>query len=268
MGAVKLLFQKGSWTASDFPCEILYRICGGHMAQLYVARLKHTEHLVVVKAAAVNTIAATLLEKEAKILQHLHYKGIPEVYTYQKDTEKSYYIMSYHKGLTIEQYMQRNGCMFEKTICTTVQQLCQILAYLHSERVRLIHNDLKPSNVLLQENGEVILLDFGLAEYIEHAHQTDICFQGTFGYAAPECWHRKQLGNRIESDIFSLGATLYYMLEAKSPKDCYGKFILSEQNHTKKNRWQPVLDKCCALNIEQRYQNTALVYKNLCQIKF
>lgn len=255
-----MLFEMGDWTSPAFACEILGSLSGGHMAELYLARLKNTEHLVAVKAVQNGTAAQSLLRREAQVLHGLRQEGIPEMYGYWEEEDKSYFIMSYHKGRNLEEYIRQKGCMQEEQVQQIAMELCRILAYLHSKRVAVIHNDLKPANVLLQESGQVILLDFGLAEHI-NASREKLYFQGTLGYAAPECWHREADNICPATDVFALGATLFYLLEGREPKACYGKFQLSEEICLQKDRWQPVINKCCALDIRKRYQSAAEVYE-------
>lgn len=262
-----MLFEPGEWTRDEFPCEILYRLAGGHMAELYVAKLKNTEHLVVVKAVAAQNTSQKFLLREANLLSGLRQEGIPEMYGCFREPERSYYIMSYHKGMDLEQYIRENGCMTEVQVWQITMRICRILAYLHSGRVAVIHNDLKPANIWLQEDGQVVLLDFGLAEHMT-GEREKIYFQGTLGYAAPECWHRDTAEIGPATDIFALGATIFYLLEGREPKDYYGKFRITGENALKKNRWQTVLNKCCALDIRKRYRSAAQVYEVLNKMKF
>lgn len=262
-----MLFETGKMTKETFPCEILYRIEGGCMAELYLARLQNTMHLVVVKAVRSHTKEADILEKEAELLKQLWHPQLPHMYAYIQEAEKQYYIMSYHNGITLEQYIKQYGKMQEKTVQETALGLCTVLDYLHSREVPVVHRDIKPSNIVLDETGTVILLDFGTAEKLTGQAEKNVDhISGTLGYIAPECWHTVY-PQAIQSDIFSFGATLYYLLEARSPKECYGNFVLTDENLQKKNSWQAVLDKCCALKKEKRYESTAQVYKALCQLQ-
>ena len=261
-----MLFEKGEWTSRDFPCRILQKLPGGHMAELYTAKLENTEHLVVVKTVEAAGTEQKLLMREAQVLSRLRHNGIPEIFGYFREKEKSYYIMSYHPGMDLERFVVQNGCMREVEVRRIAMEACRILAYLHSERISIVHNDLKPANFLLQDDGLMVLLDFGLAEYFR-GEQEEIYFKGTLGYAAPECWHREQYEIGPAADIFALGATMFYLLEGKEPKDNYGKFVISDADPQKKNRWQSVLDKCCALDIRKRYQSAAEVYEVLNKLK-
>ncbi len=259
-----MLFKIGDWTSFEFPCEIVEELSGGNMAELYVARLKATNHRVVVKASAMEAG----LYREARLLSHLWWNGVPRMFGYFREPERSYYIMSWHEGSNLERYVKNEGRMALKWVRHIGVELCRILIYLHSEK-SVVHNDLKPANILFSEKGEVALVDFGLAEgadFLMPSYFERVRFQGTPGYAAPECWHREKRQLFPATDIFALGATLFYLLEGKEPRECYGRFVLSDssfENLQKKNSWQAVLDKCCALDIRKRYQSTAQVYEAL-----
>ncbi len=259
-----MLFKLHEWTSQEFPCEILDSVSGGGMAELYIARLKNTAYLVVVKAVGRDRRAQMLLEREVECLHKMRWEGVPEVYGYFQDEKRSYYVMSYHRGMDLERYVMEYGIMEEKVVQKVVLELCGILAYMHSDRIAMIHNDIKPANILLQEDGRIALLDYGLTESIG-AMKRNVEFHGTLGYAAPENWHREKYKITPAGDVFSLGATLFFLLEGKEPKKYYGRFVLSEER--KKNRWQSVLDKCCALDVAKRYQSTTQVFEMISKIK-
>ncbi len=271
-----MVFGVGECTSQEFPCEIIDRLAGGNMAELYLARLRNTEHRVVVKAVgeaegATQTIAGLqteislqrkqqVLTKEARLLSRLRLVGIPEFYGYFEESARRYFIMSYHEGINLEQKMFAQGKVSEDEVREIILKVCRILAYLHRKGV--VYGDLKPSNLLIEPMGGMVLIDYGMA--VEMAEiRKEKAFRGTLGYAPPECWHLQQKLSPA-TDIFSLGATLFYLLEGQNPGECYGHFVVSEEE--KKNRWQPVLDKCCALDAAKRYQSAAEVFEAVSKI--
>ena len=250
-----MIFRTGEMTREGFPCEIVRRLPGGFMAEVYLARLQNTGHFMVVKAVPQKAPASfkEALKREAEILKKIRLETIPEMYGYFEEKEKQYFIMSYHEGSNLEELLSK-GSMPEKQIKEIALDACRTLAYLHKKGI--IYTDLKPSNMIWC-NKHLILLDFGAALFSEEIGP-HICFRGTVGYAAPE-WFRE--GNRkitYLADVFSLGATLYRLLERQEPKKHYGKFLLTDEQ--KKNRWQSVLDKCCAPEPENRYRSMAHIY--------
>ncbi len=260
------MFEKGDRTNTAFPCEVIAEISGGSMAKLFLAKLQNTELLFVIKAADKHVFA---LKKEADILGQIYHPCIPEVFGCFEEKNICYYIMSYHRGINVEKYVKRKGTLEEWEVKSMILKLCQVSAYVHQKGI--IHGDIKPSNLLYNPvDGKIILLDFGTAEYIDEERvcgkENNLFFHGTLGYAAPECWHREQYFPKQTTDIFALGALMFYLLEGKEPKEHYGKFILSDIQ--KKNRWQPVLDKCCALHVKNRYQSTAEVFEAVKKIPY
>ncbi len=262
-----MLFKPGEGTKGDLSCEILRPIYKGGMAELYLGGLKNTGHKVVIKAAGVREQSCRALQKEAEILSILRHQGIPELLSFVKEESRWYYIMAYYEGMTLEQYIGKCREMTEKQVAEMVKNLCGIMVYLHDRDI--IHNDIKPSNILVQKSGGMILLDYGLAGYT-----SEPCggwaFRGTLGYAAPECWqsYSRNPNPGPYTDIFALGATMYYLLDRKEPRYSFGKYQLSEEDTNKKNRWQPVLDQCTARHPFNRYRSAAQVYEDISKWDF
>ena len=202
------------------------------------------------------------LTREAQILKQLRLEGIPEFYGYFEEPDRKYFIMSYHEGVSLEQYVLTHHELPEESIRDMAIQICRIFAYLH--RKDIVYGDLKPSNLLIEPDGRMVIIDFGMATQIAERRQEKV-FKGTLGYAPPECWH-SDMKLTPATDIFALGAALFYLLKGREPRDCYGDFVLSGEHIQKKNRWQPVLDKCCALDSTKRYQSAAEVFEALRKI--
>lgn len=94
-------------------------------------------------------------------------------------------------------------------------QLCTVLDYLHVRRPSILHLDLKPTNVVLRENGMLSLIDFGIAQVMRSSYGCRHLALGTPGYAAPEQYCGSGLSPR--SDLYSLGVTLYQLLTGTAP---------------------------------------------------
>lgn len=256
-----MIYKAGDMTSKEFPCEILRRLPGSAMAEVYLAKLQNTNHLVVVKGVAQNAPKSVkeVLKREARILQTIRLETIPEIYGYFEDGQKQYYIMSYHLGSNLGEMLMKEG-LTEKQIKKIALSVCRTLIYLHKKGI--VYGDLKPANIILSEEG-VTLLDYGMAVCLDET-QSDIYFQGTFGYAAPECFRGGTGCATYLADVFALGATLYRLLEGQEPKKHYGRLILTDIQ--KKNRWQSVLNKCCALEPENRFQSVAQIYDAISKI--
>ncbi|MGX8729092.1 MAG: serine/threonine protein kinase, partial [Lachnospiraceae bacterium] len=139
-----------------------------------------------------------------------------------------------------------------------MQQLCDVLWYLHSRQPPVIYRDMKPANVMLKPDGDVVVIDFGTARESRGGNSEDTVCLGTRGYAAPE-----QFGGSGETDertdIYTLGATMYHLLTGCSPADT--DFILYPvgelRPELKDSGLEKVVAKCCEHRRENRYQSAA-----------
>lgn len=262
-----MIFKPGEEICADVPCKIIKRLAGGSMAELYLASVKNTSHKVVIKglSAQETQTGREALAGEASVLHKLRHDKIPQFFGFFEEETRIYYVMSYEEGSSLEQLVRKKGnlCLTESKICDVGLQLCGIFAYIHKKG--LVHGDVKPANLMLSERGDLTLLDFGTAVWLKD-NQSKYRFLGTLGFAAPECWHGGRVHLTPETDIFAMGATLFYLLEGREPRECFGNFCLSDIDQEKKNRWQPVINKCCAMEASKRYHSAAEVYQDIKQI--
>lgn len=128
-----------------------------------------------------------------------------------------YFTMEYVPGLPLNQYIEEQPWNLEKRL-QLFQQICEAIQYAHSQLV--IHRDLKPSNIMISPDGQVKLLDFGIARILDD-DPTGITREGhrvyTPEYASPEQAQGKSVG--IATDIYSLGVLLYELLAGTRPLD-------------------------------------------------
>ncbi|MBW4644133.1 MAG: serine/threonine protein kinase [Goleter apudmare HA4340-LM2] len=204
-----------------------------------LAHDQETQELVVVKLLSFGSDfewdSLKLFEREAETLKSLSHPSIPRYLDYfevNSPTIKGFaLVQSYIPAKTLEQYSQTGRTFTEDEVKEIAKALLEILIYLHGLHPPVIHRDLKPSNILLGERsgnslGQVYLIDFGSVQtalVTEGATRTVV---GTYGYMPPE-----QFGGRTvpASDLYSLGATLIYLVTGIHPadlpqKDCRMQF--------------------------------------------
>ncbi|MCG6133550.1 MAG: serine/threonine protein kinase [Nostoc sp. LLA-1] len=166
-----------------------------------------------------------LFEREAETLKSLSHPAIPRYLDYfevNSPTIKGFaLVQSYIPAQTLEQYLQTGRSFTEADVKQVATALLEILIYLHGLYPPVIHRDIKPSNVLLGERsgnsvGQVYLVDFGSVQTVLAAEGGTRTVVGTYGYMPPE-----QFGARTvpSSDLYSLGATLIYLVTGTHPAD-------------------------------------------------
>jgi tRNA A-37 threonylcarbamoyl transferase component Bud32 len=156
-------------------------------------------------------------QREADMLHALSHMHLPQVYNSFQEQNRSYLVMEYIKGEPLFDLLkQAHGAALgvENVIAYGIQ-LAEVLAYLHDRYPPIVFHDLKPSNVMVQANGQICLIDFGIARFFQkdkHSSSPEVFVSP--GYSPPE-----QYGDRAtpQSDLFSLGATLHHCLTGQSP---------------------------------------------------
>ena len=166
-------------------------------------------------------------EREAQMLKILRHPGIPRLADCFIHDEKYFLVMEYEEGISLKELIQKNRMHDQGAIrqqganlqwgtnrqATEIfTKLVEIVSYLHSRPVPIVHGDLKPENIYLTKEGEVKLLDFGSAARFSNRKQAR---ESTPGYAAPEMY----LGICLrESDVYALGYILVYIISGKGPE--------------------------------------------------
>lgn len=162
------------------------------------------------------TNAAEHFKQEAHLLAKLQSSHLPSIHDYFTETGRWYLVMSFIQGETLQRYLARNGGKLPvEEVLQIGITLCSVLEYLHSQRPPIIFRDLKPTNIMRTPDGQLFLIDFGIARHFKPGQARDTAIFGSAGYAAPEQYGRSQTTPR--SDIYSLGAILYQLLSGRQP---------------------------------------------------
>lgn len=159
--------------------------------------------------------AARLFQSEALTLARLRHPGLTAIWDYFNQNNEWYLVMEYVPGETLRDLMRRMaGPLPQAEALNYARQLCSVLTYLHNQHPPVVFRDLKPGNVMVTPEGQLKLIDFGIARLFSPGKIADTAQFGTPGYAPPE-----QYGGQTEprSDIFSLGVLLHQMLTGHNP---------------------------------------------------
>jgi len=152
--------------------------------------------------------------READTLAQLKHSAIPAISDRFDDQNRHYLVMEYVEGRNLEEeFAVRGGPLPEGLVIDIARQLCDVLAYLHGLVPPVVYRDMKPSNVMMTEKGRVVLVDFGIARLFKAARKGTMI--GTLGFAPPEQY---QGVADPRSDIYSLGATLHYVVTGRDPE--------------------------------------------------
>lgn len=162
---------------------------------------------------------ARQFQREAKILASLRHPNLPRVGDYCAIAgQGQYLIMDYIEGEDLRQRIERLGTVPEEEVILIGIAMCDALSYLHSRRPSVVHRDIKPGNIKITPEGEILLVDFGLAKLMMDSQVTTTGARAmTPGYSPPEQYGTARTDHR--TDIYSLGATLYAALTGVIPED-------------------------------------------------
>lgn len=200
--------------------RIIRQIGQGGMGAVYEAIDRRLDNRVALKQALVDDpMLRHAFKREAQRLARLRHSSLPTVIDHFLEGGGQYLVMEFIEGKDLAQQLAERGKPFPvDTVLEWGERLLTVLTYLHNQTPPLIHRDIKPGNLKLTPDGEIILLDFGLSKGGLTQHTASILLQGySLGYAPPE----QMVGAPTDarSDLYSLGATLYTLVTAKAPLD-------------------------------------------------
>lgn len=165
-------------------------------------------------------------EREARMLAHLHHASLPRVSDYFTEGDRAFLVMQFIEGVDLARIMaQQPGPFPLESVVAWADQLLDALIYLHSRDRQVIHRDIKPHNLKLTPQGQVALLDFGLAKTQQRKTADATSSAAFYGYTkqyAP-LEQIQDLATGPQSDIYALGATLYHLLTGVKPPDALAR---------------------------------------------
>ncbi len=159
-----------------------------------------------------NELAIATLKDEARIAMQLSHKHIVRLHNLQKEGRHYYLVMEYVKGQTLWDIVNKHGALALDSVLQIVYVCSDAISYAHRHGV--LHKDLKPDNILLDEDGVLKIIDFGIA-CLANAQSEEAIIMGTPAYMSPEQLRGEKLDAR--SDIYSLGMIVYELLTGKPP---------------------------------------------------
>jgi eukaryotic-like serine/threonine-protein kinase len=197
----------------------------GGMGSVYRARDMHFPN--VIKLVAVKEminqssdpiVRETIVrnfEREANILVTLNHPSIPKIYDFFSIDNRSYLVEEFINGRDLEAVLKSSlGPIKEDQVIIWSIQICDVLEYLHTHKPEpIIFRDIKPSNVMINQSNNVILVDFGIAKMFKTGQKGTMI--GTEGYSPPEQYRGEAT---LQTDIYALGATMHHLLTHRDPR--------------------------------------------------
>ena len=197
----------------------------GGMGAVYRARDLHFPNVVKLVAVKemINSARDTLVrqtivqnfEREAHILVTLSHPSIPKIFDFFTHETRSYLVLEFINGKDIEAVLRETQTFLsEDRVIGWAIELCDVLSYLHKHKPEpIIFRDMKPSNVMINQDDHIVLVDFGIAKLFKEGQKGTMI--GTEGYSPPEQYRGEATP---KADIYSLGATLHHILTRRDPR--------------------------------------------------
>src|SRR5271166_2412171 len=154
--------------------------------------------------------------REANVLARLSHPGIPTLIDHFAENSRQYLVMEFVAGGDLQGVLDKlgpKGKVAEDKVLRWARQMFDVLNFLHGQKPPIIYRDLKPGNIMIDQNERAMLIDFGIARFLPPGGRgTQI---GSVGYAPPE-----QYLGKLEprSDLYSLGATMHHLLTGRDPQ--------------------------------------------------
>lgn len=200
------------------------------------------------------------LLQEANIMKSLNHANIPRIVTIEEDGDSIFIVMDYVDGMSIKAWMMSRksgtGRVPQDIAITWMKQICQVMMYLHNRKQPIFYRDMKPDNVMIQSDGNIKLLDFGISVVIKKQGQRIERALGTKGYAAPEQSKRGNVCD-LRSDIYGMGKTFYSMLTGLNPAQIPKEKLrpIREIDSSISVGIERIVNKCCEEDPDKRYQS-------------
>lgn len=246
----------------DGKYRILEVIGKGSMGVVYMAKNERANKIWAIKEVRKDgtqnyEVVKQGLIVETDMLKRLSHPHLPSIVDVIEGDGLFLIVMDYIEGKDLKDVLEEYGAQPQESVIDWAMQLSDVLGYLHSRTPAIIYRDMKPSNVKLKPDGNVVLFDFGTAREYKYQNQQDTVCLGTRGYAAPE-----QYGGHgqtdARTDIFCLGATMYHLLTGHNPSNPpYEMYPIRYWNPSLSKGLEAIILKCTQKNPMDRYQSCA-----------
>ncbi|MBK7708341.1 MAG: protein kinase [Acidobacteria bacterium] len=203
--------------------KVVRQVGQGGMGAVYIATDERFGSTVAIKETLfTDDKFRKAFEREAKLLNSLRHPALPRVSDHFIEGNGQFIVMEYIAGEDLSEQIENDGRAFPVgDVLNWADQLLDALDYLHSQVMPVVHRDIKPQNLKLTPEGQVVLLDFGLAKGNTTNPESATAAKSVFGYSRNYASLEQIQGTGTDprSDLYSLAATLYHLLAGSPPVD-------------------------------------------------
>lgn len=196
-----------------------------------------------------------IFDREANILATLRHPSIPHIYNYFTLDDRAYLILEFINGKDLDQILSETSTFIpEEQIMGWIIELCDVIEYLHSHKPEpIIFRDIKPTNIMINTQNHVMLVDFGIAKLFQSGQKNTMV--GTQGYSPPD-QYRGEATPQV--DVYAMGATLHHLLTLRDPRleapFSFNERPIGEINKNVSSELVAIVDKALQYEPDDRFQ--------------
>lgn len=251
-------FTRGSTFAGRY--EIIEKLGKGGMGSVYRVEDKKLKQEVALKLIkpeiARDRKTIERFRNELKIARNIRHKNVCGMYDLGEAGGTHFITMEYVRGEDLKSFIHRSGKLAAGTAVRIAEQVCEGLAEAH--KLGVVHRDLKPANIMIDREGNVRIMDFGIARFLKEEGVTGAGVMiGTPGYMSPEQVEGKEVDQR--SDIYSLGIILYEMVTGRVPFEGGTPIAVGVKHKNLDN----IILRCLEKDKEKRYQDVREILSDI-----
>lgn len=253
--------------------EVIRSLGSGGFGSVYLAKDTWLDIKVAIKVPHKQSLELYKLLKEPRLQAALNHPNIVRMLAAEKENRVFFMVMEYVKGKTLEKIMDKERCLDTEKAIDIIKQVSYGIDHAHKNKI--IHRDLRPSNIIISEDGTAKITDFGTSAWLSNVPYASTRI-GSPPYMAPEQFLGKAT---YASDIYSLGCIFYEMIVGRPPIFDADPFKILERAQQGKitpprlknanipREVDEIIMKCLASNIEERYRVASEIVARLSALK-
>lgn len=241
-------------TLRDGKITVLSRLSSGGQANTYVAQLQSGEEVVLKEfiLSAADAVGALVesageFETESTLLSELRHERIIKMLDFFAEDRRLYIVLEKAPGCSLREFVKQHGPLSERQTIELTLQIAEVLEYLHGLSPPVVHRDIAPDNLIFDGHANIKVIDFSLAA--AHKSRRTTSTMGKHSYTPPEQLREQPCP---ASDIYALGATMYFLLSGCDPKPITSSEIRSKRADVSAEL-DSIIHRATQLDVDKRY---------------